>query len=735
LLSTADITGIVTAISQGIVDRDPLRLHWAEEGTDRIQSFKLAHRQVKGKLSEHSLLYVAALQMNKDCVSKVCLVNHQLLGLSAGLSEIIGDVASRNNSSNASAATSSTMQSYLVEGSELQLNASAVSLYDTNTTNGSQQDSDTSLFESLLLGHGKPLSGPNDVISERAEEPSEGMLPLSHRLTMRLVEHGMWVFVRDVLDLTEQQVRARGLSVTDVFFGRTAAVTEGLAGLTRALVSAKDRQMSPRATLSFATDKLHQPVDIGSKGINLFAAAFGMAFLFAKALRDVSHEGYPGADSASTAVVCTSELRGGVLSIFSCLDSAVATMLTEAKPKESVHALFKSFKFRAGKEELTVRELAGLILDGFALEISENNLHKSLQVSQLEIDFEAAKRICILPLLKMGYVRVSFHLSVKYMYFHGLMETWACSVGDDRELITRELHALLQSRGGELSTAVRTSGQMKIAWSEYCLQSLWERRLLAQILETSSFIENTVVDKFLEDKPSLSWVRALRKRDVSSAAISALAHARSMSGEASSKTVLSIAKLAARASKQVDVQAQCDRELLAVEARSELNRLRGPVSTQTPLSQLDRGALVSDLTSLINESPVLAADKERVLRLAYVCVRLLRDNDSSPGSTLELSADLWEAIVAADRTRWSSPVDSEGIDEAQLDRLLHESLLLRLLLLADDGNKTDGMILPGQSAALTEALMHRLELKRAMEPRSIRLVAACFDLATTGNRI
>lgn len=221
------------------------------------------------------------------------------------------------------------------------------------------------------------------------------------------------------------------------------------------------------------------------------------------------------------------------------LDALAYEHPTLATPAQvSLH--LENAGLRMGKEGARVRDFAVLLLDGYTRDWVKSNVGEG-KLTQFERGFEEAKQLSVALVLRMGHVKTAYQLSVQFMYFHGLLESFEQSAGD--ESIRNDFQRLVAARGREVSTAAASNGVDKTSLSEFSMQYLWMRKHYAVLLDLSRFMDQTVVQQFMADKPSLSWLLAFDKKDFTGAAaqLSALSGAVENTG-----TAASIAKLCGR---------------------------------------------------------------------------------------------------------------------------------------------------------------------------------------------
>jgi hypothetical protein len=401
---------------------------------------------------------------------------------------------------------------------------------------------------------------------------------------------------------------------------------------------------------------------------------------------------------------------------------------------------FEQLGVRSNREVLRIKDLARLVLDGYAAEYAETPNDKNV-VNAAEDAYEQAKRTLILPLIATGNLRTAFQLSSQYSFFHGLL---LCFERTEDQLLARDFFALVRDKGDVTSTFARPETKEKVSLGAYSLSHLWSKQLLSQLLHVSGLLSPGTVYKFTADKPSAAWaVSIIRSKDFGRVATSACQHGVSLEHLTSSQTLLSISKLAAKISPPIqEVNSSIALEWLYVDILKQLVVMSPSEGFDEPKWRKHRPhALAKEVAASIHRLTYASKpgvdDKQictQVYQLVLTTLRLLSaDIDAQRNAiaaNVESAADMFCVAALYESSLWIGAAESmvSLIASEVLDETIQKSLLFRILRGVEKANVEESL-LPYRSALLIEAVAAKIGDQ--LEPRAIRIICAC--LSTAGN--
>ena len=408
----------------------------------------------------------------------------------------------------------------------------------------------------------------------------------------------------------------------------------------------------------------------------------------------------------------------------STLEEAVEMVLQNSRRDSSSKiACFEEIGFRQNKEVVRVKDFVCLLLEGVDRELEEkkqNAIHSD-KLSNLEREAEEAKCRCVSVLLALGHTRPTFLLACRFHCFQGMMDALESSSGEEVQSFTRELVHQIREKGHLTSNTLSrntSTAHAKASLSEYVLQRLWEAGRLETLLEIGAqAVPSAVLETFLKDKPSLAWVHNLDRKDFSSASAAALAHATAISDFGAKGTLLSIAKLSARAAGEPRCSMALETSLLLHQGEARVKE----IDTEEAFEVQGYGedAIMEGLLKGLKGAKWKDGPFEDV---SYLCFRILEVSKGGEEQTVEYLKRLLVPLVLREEMVWAG---LEYEKDVLLEKALRGTVLFKTLERAMQLPSL-GLILRANAQNLAHALETSLE--QILGPKSLRLLASCIEI-------
>lgn len=338
------------------------------------------------------------------------------------------------------------------------------------------------------------------------------------------------------------------------------------------------------------------------------------------------------------------------------------------------------------REGARYRDFIDLILAGYDLELMQSDRYNCVLLEE----FESSKRLCILPLLSMGYVNFGFALSKKYMCFLGLVVSFENSDGD--ETLLRDFSSVIH---GHFAVTCPSNGGESNSLGGFVLNYLFQRNKLAQMMYICRQLPDNARSQLMKDYLQLQWIHSLDKADFKSAAVQSAAYA-ATSLHLSASVTISLSKLCAKAGNLDALQtAEIDRQYTNVLALKQLSKLDSTLDYDTTRGD-DFPYLLNTIIRklrIASEDSTTMPDKSIMKDLLRSCINMLKHYFALGKLNVEdLLTELLEVIemaVSFEKNKWAdsalafdrgSPLTSDFIafDSTFVAVILHESVDVRL---------------------------------------------------------